>query len=131
MKSFSSAPWFISATSVEDDLRFSPRSHGSPFFNGAKPFGVRRGGIAALKRLRFRAALEASFCHAPVDVGKEGLDIFRSLRWLIVEQVRVFTHIHDQHRIEAVDVADFVRRNPVIRQALPRRVSSEYAGISS
>ena len=95
MKSFSSAPWFISASSADTDLRFSPCSHGS-LFNGAKPFGARREEIAVLKRLRFRADLEASFYRAPVDVGKEGLDVFRSLRWRIVEPVRVFPHSHDE-----------------------------------
>src|SRR5207253_3922664 len=50
-----------------------------------------------------------------VDVREESFDILRTIGWGVIENERVFPHVHHKDWYEARDISHFVQRDPMIR----------------
>ena len=66
--------------------------------------------------------MQAFLNRGPVDIRKERFNVFRAIRWRVIEQERMLPDIHHEHWIEARNVADLMLADPVVRQSIVRRI---------
>jgi len=75
-------------------------SSGSPFANAVR--------LEPTCRRRHLHALHPPLHRLPIDIRQERVDVLRAVGGLVVEQVRVLSHVHHQQRDEAGHVAGLV-----------------------
>src|SRR5678809_339278 len=65
---------------------------------------------------------DTSVHDTPIHVREEGLDVFTAVCRRVVEQKGMLPDIHDEHRLEAGNIAVLMQGDPVVAEASGRRL---------
>src|SRR5258706_9026721 len=61
--------------------------------------------------------LDAPINCGPIDIREKRFNVLRPSSQLVVQEIGVFPNVHDEERMKTRDIANFMKRDPVIRHS--------------